>query len=85
MGFSTACQVNYTVHSEKGSYEKIEAGISTSATILSKLLKIDVEGALVHDNSNGKNRNVSQEIIHTNISLFSKFLSRLGKEKNTET
>ncbi len=80
-GFSTVSQVNYTEHSENSSSKKIEAGISTSATILSKLLKIDVGGEISHDNSNGENRNISQERIHTNVSLLSKFRSLLVEEK----
>lgn len=45
-GFSTVSQVNYTEHKESNSTQKGEAGISTSATILSNLLKINISGEL---------------------------------------
>ena len=45
-GFSMVSQVNYTEHKESNSIQKAEAGLSTSATILSKLLKINVSGEL---------------------------------------
>lgn len=34
-GFSTVSQVNYTEHKENNNNQKLEAGVSTSATILS--------------------------------------------------
>ena len=37
-GFSMVSQINYTEHKEDCSTQKIDAGISTSATLLSKLL-----------------------------------------------
>ena len=40
-GFSTVSQVSYTEHKENNNAQKLEAGVSTSATLLSKLLKID--------------------------------------------
>ena len=41
-GFSTVSQVRYTEHKENSNAQKLEAGVSTSATLLSKLLKIDL-------------------------------------------
>ena len=38
-GFSTVSQVSYTEHKENNNAQKLEAGVSTSATLLSKLLK----------------------------------------------
>ena len=35
-GFSTVSQVSYTEHKENNNTQKLEAGASTSATILSK-------------------------------------------------
>ena len=37
-GFSMVSQVNYTEHKENNSSQRLEGGVSTSATILSKLL-----------------------------------------------
>ena len=45
-GFSMVSQINYTEHKESSSAQKVDAGISTSAPILSKFLKIDVSGGL---------------------------------------
>ena len=47
-GFSMVSQINYTEHKESSSAQKVDAGISTSAPILSKFLKIDVSGGLSH-------------------------------------
>lgn len=80
-GFSTVSQVNYTEYKESGSSQKIEAGASTSASILSKLLKIDLTGELSHTGNSGKNENVVKEKVHTNVSLLSKFRSYLISEK----
>lgn len=80
-GFSTVSQVNYTEHKESNNAQKAEAGIATSATILSKLLKIDLKGEISHSNSNGKNESVAKEKVHTNVSLLSKFRSFLIDEK----
>ena len=37
-GFSTVSQVSYTEHKENNNAQKLEAGVSTSATLLIKLL-----------------------------------------------
>ena len=42
-GFSTVSQVSYSDHKENSNAQKIEAEVSTSASILSKLLKIDLK------------------------------------------
>lgn len=80
-GFSTVSQVNYTEHIEKNSSKKLEAAATTSATILSKLLKIDVSGGISQTGNNGKDTNVVKEKIHTNVSLLSKFRNYLIDEK----
>lgn len=72
-GFSTVSQVNYTEHIEKNSSKKMEAGASTSTSILSKLLKIDVSGGISQAGNDGKETNVVKEKVHTNVSLLSKF------------
>lgn len=80
-GFSMVSQVNYSEHKESNSTQKAEAGVSTSATILSKLLKINIDGELNHSGSNGENETVSKEKIHTNVSLLSKFRGFLADNK----
>lgn len=72
-GFSTVSQVSYTEHKENNNTQKLEAGTSTSATILSKLLKIDLKGELSHSGNHGENENTTKEKVHTNVSLLSKF------------
>ncbi len=74
-GFSMVSQVNYTEHKESNSTQKAEAGVSTSATILSKLLKINISGELNHTGNKGENESVAKEKVHTNVSLLSKFRS----------
>ncbi|MGM9929313.1 MAG: hypothetical protein ACI35P_15320 [Bacillus sp. (in: firmicutes)] len=80
-GFSMVSQVNYIEQKEGSSSQKIEAGASTSATLMSKLLKINLSGELSHVDSNGKNKSIMTEKIHTNVSLLSKFRSFLVDEK----
>lgn len=80
-GFSMVSQVNYSEHKEGSSTQRLEAGASTSATILSKLLKINMSGELSHTGSSDQSENVSKEKVHTNVSLLSKFRSFLVKEK----
>lgn len=72
-GFYTVSQVNYTEHKESNSSQKAGVGVSTSATILSKLLKINIAGELNHSGSNGENESIFKEKVHTNVSLLSKF------------
>lgn len=59
----------------------MEGGISTSATILSKLLKINISGELAHSGNSGENESVEKEKVHTSVSLLSKFRSYLISEK----
>lgn len=80
-GFSMVSQVNYSEHRESASTQKAETGISTSATILSKLLKINIAGDLNHSGNDGENETVSKEKIHTNVSLLSKFCGFLVDNK----
>lgn len=72
-GFSKVSQINYTEHKENNSIQKFDAGVSTSATLLSKLLKIDMSGELSHSGNKGENESVVKEKVHTNVSLLSKF------------
>ena len=72
-GFSTVSQVSYSDHKENSNAQKIEAEVSTSASILSKLLKIDLKGELSHSGNCGETENTTKEKLHTNVSLLSKF------------
>lgn len=80
-GFSTVSQVNYTEHKESNGVQKLEMGASTSATILSKLLKINLNGEISHSGNSGENESIAKEKVHTNVSLLSKFRSFLVNEK----
>ncbi|BDZ84596.1 hypothetical protein Lac2_27300 [Claveliimonas bilis] len=84
-GFSMISQVNYTEHKENLSAQKVDAGISTSASILSKLLKIDVSGELSRTGNSGENENIVKEKVHTNVSLLSKFRGFLVEHKMVKT
>ena len=80
-GFSMVSQVNYTEHKENNATQKIDAGVSTSATILSKLLKIDISGELSQAGNKGEDESVVKEKVHTNVSLLSKFRGFLIEQK----
>lgn len=80
-GFSMVSQVSYSEHKEGSSTQRLEAGASTSATILSKLLKINMSGELAHTGTSDQSENVSREKVHTNVSLLSKFRRFLVEEK----
>ena len=80
-GFSMVSQINYTEHTENNSVQRADAEISTSTTLLSKLLKIDVSGGLSHEGNRGQNENIIKEKVHTNVSLLSKFRSFLVEQK----
>lgn len=80
-GFSMVSQINYTEHKENSSSQKIDAGISTSASLLSKLLKIDVSGGISHEGNKGENESIVKEKVHTNVSLLSKFRGFLVEQK----
>ena len=80
-GFSMVSQVSYSEHKEGSSTQRLEAGVSTSATILSKLLKINMSGELAHTGTSDQSENVSREKVHTNVSLLSKFRRFLVEEK----
>ena len=84
-GFSMVSQVNYTEHKENSNMQRLEAGAATSATILSKLLKIDLKGELSHSGNSGENECVAKEKVHTNVSLLSKFRTFLVDGKMLKT
>lgn len=80
-GFSTVSQVSYSEQTESNSAQKVSGGASTSATLLSKLLKINLSGELFHEGTSGENTNITTERVHTNVSLLSKFRSFLIDQK----
>lgn len=84
-GFSMVSQINYSEHKESGSAQKAEVSVSTSAAILSKLLKINISGELNHTGNKGENENVAKEKVHTNVSLFSKFRGFLAEQGMLKT
>lgn len=84
-GFSMVSQVNYTEYKENSNMQRLEAGAATSATILSKLLKIDLKGELSHSGNSGENECVAKEKVHTNVSLLSKFRTFLVDGKMLKT
>ena len=84
-GFSMVSQISHTEHSDNKVEQKAGVEIGTSASILSKLLKIDMSGAVSHNGDHGSENNVSKEKIHTNVSLLSKFRSYIVKEKILKT
>ena len=84
-GFSKVSQVNYIEHKENSSVQKLEGGVSTSANVLSKLLKIDFRGDFSHSGVKEENENVIKEKVHTNVSLLSKFREFLEEEKILKT
>ena len=84
-GFSTVSQISYTEHRENNNNQKLEVGGSTSTTLLSKLLKIDLNGELSHVGNKEENQNISKEKIHTNVSLLSKFRTFLIDAKILQT
>jgi len=84
-GFSMVSQVNYTEQKESNSAQGAELGISTSSTILSKLLKINISGGVNHNGKKGEEENVSTERVHTNVSLLSKFRDYLSKQNILKT
>ena len=74
-------QVSYNEHKENSNVQKLESGVSTSANILSKLLKIDLKGEVSHSGNSGENTSVAKEKVHTNVSLLSRFRTFLVNEK----
>lgn len=80
-GFSTVSQVSYTEHKENSNSQNFDAGFSTAATILSKLLKINLTGGLSHSRDNEEGENQVYTKVHTNVSLLSKFRTSLADKK----
>ena len=76
-GFSSVSQVNYSKHIEENTKKDFNAGLSTSATILSKLLKVNLSGNINNKRKKGTEQSTKMEKIHTNVSLLSKFRNLL--------
>jgi hypothetical protein len=84
-GFSMVSQVNYTEHAGNKSEQNIGTSIGTSATLLSKLLKIDLNTGISHEGEKESENRLSKEKVHTNVSLLSKFRSFLVDEHTLKT
>lgn len=80
-GFSMVSQINYSEHKDSSSEKQAGIGLSTSATILSKLLKIDFNSGISHTGANGESESVTKEKVHTNVSLLFKFRNYLKENK----
>ena len=77
-GFSMVSQIDYQENHESNTNKNVDTGITTSATLFSKLLKINLSGRLGSEKSSGDIKNCKQEKIHTNVSLLSKFIGYLN-------
>lgn len=82
-GFSMVSQVNVSQQQERQSEKKLDTNVSTS-TLLSKLLKINLDAGIVHSSGSEQKENVTKEKVHTNVSLLSKFRKTLEKEQLLE-
>lgn len=80
-GFSMVSQVSYSDHKENNNTQRLSTEVSTSATLLSKLLKINFNGELEHSGNKQEQINIAREKVHTNVSLLSKFRTFLDHEK----
>lgn len=84
-GFSMVSQVSHAEQRDSNHTSGAEVGVSTSSTILSRLLKINISGELNHAKSRGKTDSVTKEKVHTNVSLLSKFRGFLADRKMLKT
>ncbi len=84
-GFSMVSQVSYSEHNENKSGQSVSLSAGTSATLLSKLLRIDMSADASHGSGTGSNNSLSKEKVHTNVSLLSKFRSYLVDESILKT
>ena len=76
-GFSMVSQVSYSEHAENKSEQNIGFNTGTSASLLSRLLKIDISAEASHEGASRSDNSLSKEKVHTNVSLLSKFRSYL--------
>jgi len=76
-GFSMVSQVSYSEHAENKSEQNIGLNAGTSASLLSRLLKIDISAEASHEGASRSDNSLSKEKVHTNVSLLSKFRSYL--------
>lgn len=60
-GFSIVSQVDYQEYHESDTNKTVDTGIATSATLLSKLLKINLRGNLSSEESSGDIKNCKQK------------------------
>lgn len=79
-GFSMVSQVNYSENFDSMGKNSLGIGVSTSS-IINKFLKIDFKGDITNNDSKQICNNTSKEIVHTNVSLLSKFRSHLIENK----
>lgn len=80
-GFSKVSQVNYAENLENKKDQNMGISGGTTATLLSRLLKIDITAGASHESSSEVSNTISKEKIHTNVSLLSKFRGFLENEE----
>lgn len=79
-GFSKVSQISYAENFGSGENSRTGLGVSTSS-IISKLLKIDLNSNVSRKKNRVRNTNLSKEKIHTNVSLLSKFRMHIMEQK----
>lgn len=79
-GFSKVSQISYAENFGSGENSRTGLGVSTSS-IVSKLLKIDLNSNVSRKKNRVRNTNLSKEKIHTNVSLLSKFRMHIMEQK----
>ena len=79
-GFSKVSQISYAENFGSGENTRTGLGVSTSS-IISKLLKIDLNSNVSRKKNRVRNTNLSKEKIHTNVSLLSKFRMHIMEQK----
>ena len=71
-GFSMVSQLNYQEYHEAGTNKGVDTDLTTSASLLSKLLKINISGSFINEKSKGEVKNCKQEKIpvsYTHLTL----------------
>lgn len=79
-GFSMVSEVNTELQQMDSNNASIKGGISTS-NILSKFLRIQLDTSIEEKQENEISQSSKQEKVHTNVSLFSKFKTKLEENE----
>lgn len=84
-GFSMVSQVSYSERNENKSEQKIGLNTGTSASLLSRFLKIDISAEASHEGVSRSDNSISKEKVHTDVSLLSKFRNYLVDDRILKT